>query len=145
MQSISIRYDPPVNGWLRIFLHIGVHHVVIDASDVPNNPVQELMDALDSIASGRKATVWWNLEPDGYFMHFEPKNDRINFFLEFSSNSDVRHSHPVVTAQGTAAEILLPFWRFLRDFQSRDYPEMHWPEVCCQRVSIIKDNILKER
>jgi len=57
MKIISIRYDPPMNGWLRLFLNVGVHQVVMDASDVPNNPVQELIDALDNIANGRKATV----------------------------------------------------------------------------------------
>ena len=117
----------------------------MDDSDVPNNPVQELINALDNVANGREATVWWNLERDGYFMHFEPTNGRIDFCLEFSSNSDFHHGHPVVTAQGTAAEVLLPFWRFLRDFQSYGYQEIHWLGVCYQRVSIIKDNILKER
>lgn len=141
MQRISIQHSPPKYGWLTLSLCVGSQEFVIDASDVPNNPVQELLSALEEASAGRTAAVWWNLEPDGYFMRFEPTVDGMQFRLEYSRNSNVNGVSIIATLHGTVAEVLLPFWSFLREFQSRNYSEMHWPVVCYKRISIIRDNI----
>ena len=141
MQRIRVQHEPPSHGWLPILLEASGHSVTIDASDVPNNPIQELIEAIDQAASGAQSCVWWHLEPDGYFMQFTPSRDEIEFKLSFSPNSAHSQSKEVLSVRGSRAEVLLPFWRFLREFQSHSYAEPHWPAVNYERLLVIKASI----
>jgi hypothetical protein len=138
MARITIRHEPPSHGWLSLQLSIDGQDVEIDASDVPNNPIQELIDTLDRVVNGIESTVWWNLEPDGYFMTFTPLGEDIALRLEYAQLSDRNRSRVVVAVRGQRAEILLPFWRFLREFQSHDYVTPHWPSVSYERMFTTK-------
>lgn len=138
---IRIRHEPPSHGWLPIHLSLNGQDVLIVASDVPNNPIQELLEALESAAHGRYASVWWHLEPDGYFMRFVPIGDEIKLLLEFAPGSIARRAEEVLCLQGTRVEVLLSFWRFVRDFQSRSYSEMDWPSVDYSRIRLIREAI----
>jgi len=117
------------------------YEIVIVASDVPNNPVQELLEALESAARGNEAKVWWHLEPDGYYMRFFSIGDEIKFVLEFAEESKSNCAKNVLSVQGTRAEVLLPFWRFLRDFQSNNYFEPDWPSVDFGRIAVVREAI----
>jgi hypothetical protein len=141
MQRIQIRHDAPSHGWLPLRLSVSGHEIDIIVSDVPNNPIQELLEALESAARGREASVWLHLEPDGYFMRFSPIGDEINFLLEFAAASKSSRAEDVLSVQGSRVEILLPFWRFLRDFQSYDYSEPDWPSVDYERIAAVKEAI----
>jgi hypothetical protein len=138
MPLIGLQYDPPSHGWLTLRLTAGDKTVVIDASDVPNNPVQELIAALEAAASGAESSVWWHLEPDGYFTNFRPVGSEVHFSLEFAARSEKRKVEPIVSVRGSKAEVLLPFWRFLRDFESRSYQEPSWPSIDFSRMQAIK-------
>ena len=137
MQRIRFRHEPPSNGWLPLQLDALGQSVRIDASDVPNNPVQELVEALDMAASGTPSYVWWHLEPDGYFMHFMPIKEEVEFKLHFAPGSERSRSQEVLSTTGSQVEILLPFWRFLREFQSHSYAEPHWTTVNYDRILAI--------
>ena len=141
MQRIQIRHDAPSHGWLPLRLSVSGHEIDIIVSDVPNNPIQELLEALESAARGREASVWLHLEPDGYFMRFSPIGDEINLLLEFAAASKSSRAEDVLSVQGSRVEILLPFWRFLRDFQSYDYSEPDWPRVDYGRIAAVKEAI----
>ena len=141
MPPIHIHCEPPSHGWLTLQLRVGDRCIEIDASDVPNNPVQDLADALDLAARGLRGQVWWNLEPDGYFMSFEPVGDALRFQLDFAPCSERRSATTVLAFQGARSETLLPFWRFLRAFQSRAYAASDWPAVNYERLPAIKTNL----
>jgi len=141
MPLIELRFDPPSHGWLTLRLTAADKTVVIDASDVPNNPLQELIAALEAAASGMESSVWWHLEPDGYFMNFKPVGSETQFNLEFATRSERRLSETIVSVSGSKAGVLLPFWRFLRDFQSRTYQEPNWPNLDYSRMQVIKAGI----
>jgi len=143
MKTITISHQPPSHGWLTLHLVVDGHIVEIDASYVPNNPVQELISALYSAAGGAMACVWFHLEPDGYYMHLEPVGDSIRFRLDYAPESERSRSRKVVEIENDRRDILLPFWRFIRDFQSRGYAEPHWPEVDYRDMDAIKARITK--
>jgi len=138
MQRIRIQHTPPSHGWVSLRLSVGDQSVAIDASDVPNNPIQDLVDAIDLVACGVHSQVWWHLEPDGYFMRFEPIGNDVLFRLDFAPRSERRLAEPVLSLRGSRAEVLLPFFRFLREFQSHAYREPHWPEVHYERLFAVK-------
>lgn len=141
MPLIGLRYDPPTHGWLTLRLTVGDKTVVIDASDVPNNPVQDLVAAIESAAGGTASSVWWHLEPDGYFTSFRPVGSEIQFNLQFAARSERHQMKSIISVRGTRGEVLLPFWRFLRDFESRSYPEPSWPCIDFSRMQAIKTSI----
>jgi hypothetical protein len=122
-------------------LTAGDKAVVIDASDVPNNPLQELVAALEAAASGKESSVWWHLEPDGYFTNFKPEGSEVQFNLELATRSERRLAESIISVRGSKAEVLLPFWRFLRDFESQSYREPNWPKLDFSRMQGIKASI----
>lgn len=142
MKRISISHQPPSHGWLTLQLMVDGQIVEIDASYTPNNPVQELISALYSAAGGAAATVWFHLEPDGYYVNFEPIGDNIRFELDYAAESERSRSSNIFAIESSREDILFPFWRFLRDFQSRGYPEQDWPEVDYRDMDSIKKQIV---
>ncbi|WP_141832681.1 hypothetical protein [Herbaspirillum sp. SJZ107] len=145
LSDIHIFYQPPSHGWLTISILIDGQTVEIDASAVPNNPVEDLLVALDLAANGVPSSVWWHLEPDGYFMYFTPNGEEIQFKLVFAIESDRACGREVVETRGNAAQVLLPFWRFVREFQSHDFQEPHWPLTDYKRILAVKDDIRLSR
>ncbi len=144
MPHINVKCNPPSHGWLTLELNVDDHTIEIAASDVPNNPIQELLFALDSAAHGMEASVWWNLEPDGYFMRFTPVGPEVEFALDFASRSERAQAKPVLSTRGSRRTVLLPFWRLVRDFQSCSYQEPHWPSVNYERIHAIKSSLASE-
>ncbi len=126
-------------------IEINDTRIEIDASDVPNNPIQELIDALDACVRGQAARVWWHLEPDGYFLHFEPIHDRMQLRIDFAPESQAARSREILTLEDDARTVLLPFWRFIRNFQSGDYREPHWPEVDYRVLDDVRHRIKHAR
>ena len=143
--DIRISYQPPSNGWLTVLLTVDAVPVEIDASDVPNNPIGDLVAALDLAAQGVPSSVWWHLEPGGYFMYFTPHGNDVQLRLDFERSSETARASTVLAFQGSPKQVLLPFWRFVREFQSHDFQEPHWPPADYTRMDIIKANIIRQR
>ena len=137
-EQIRVTHKPPRDGWLRLELAIEGRTIELDVSDVPNNPVQELLDAIDGAASGTATSVWWHLEPDGYLMYFLPIEGDIDFTLAFAPRSEQRSAQVIASTRGGRRKILMPFLGFLRDFQARSYQEPHWPPVDFHRLQAVK-------
>lgn len=138
MPLIHIAYQPPNHGWLALTLTLDGTVINIDASDVPNNPLQELLAALEGIACGIDASVWWHMEPASYFMYFQRVADEMQLRLEYADEGKRSRAKEVVTVQGSMARIVTPFWRFLREFQSHAFAEPHWPDVNYERIHASK-------
>jgi hypothetical protein len=138
MALFRIDYEAPQHGWLPLRLWSPEKVIAIDASDVPNNPVQELINALDRVSDGMEAAVWFNLEPAGYFLHFKRDNDQVSLRLDYAADGKKHLAASVFALEGSALDVLMPFWRFLRKFESHGYQEPHWPGVDYTRLPFIK-------
>jgi hypothetical protein len=144
MSHIELKYEPPSSGWLRLHLNVDGKIFEIDASNVPNNPIHDLAEAIEKAAQGHPSFVWWHLEPDGYFMHFVPVGDKIDFRLDYAPNSDRFGVRPVASAQDEREKILILFWRFLRSFQSHQYNKPDWTATDATRMQAIKAKIARK-
>ena len=138
MPLLQIAYTPPNHGWLALTLTLDGKIIEIDASDVPNNPVQDLLAALEDIARGIDSSVWWNLEPAGYFMYFQSVAGEVLLRIEYAEHGKRSSAKVVAMIQGSPAQVLKPLWHFLREFQSHSFAEPHWPHVNYERVHDIK-------
>ncbi len=134
-------YEPPSHGWLKLTIFVNEQAIEIDASDVPNNPVEELLSALELVANGVPSCVWWHLEPDGYFMYFLPVADNIHLKIVFAPDSVSAQGTTIAEISDTPANVLLPFWRFVREFQTHNFREPHWPDTDFSRLLAVKDRI----
>ena len=47
----------------------------------------------------------------------------------------------VVAIHGSPAQILMPFWRLVRQFQSHESKQQHWPHTDLTRVLEVKGKI----
>lgn len=142
MSQIELTYEPPDNGWLTLRLTVDGQMIEIDASDVPNNPIHDLANAIEKAAQGESSFVWWHLEPDGYFMRFVPVGGKIEFRLEFATSSDRSRTRTIFSTQDEREKVLMFFWRFLREFQSHEYVEPHWPTTDVSHMQAIKAKII---
>jgi hypothetical protein len=141
MQLIRINHLAPSHGWLKLNLTLGAKNLEINASDVPNNPIQDLITALDIASRGADSFVWWHLEPAGYFLYFHSVADEVRLKLDYADNSERSHAENIVTLQGSKERILLPFWRFVRKFQSYRYQEPDWPALDYRLLAEIKSRL----
>jgi hypothetical protein len=120
------------HGWLPV--HISVRDTVINfhASDVPNNPIENLINAMLNVCHGRDETVWWNLEPAGYQMEFITNANDVFMKLWFSETSAFgdrwKADHqPVLVTSGSRYDVLLPIFRAVRKMEIDGVNELHWP------------------
>jgi hypothetical protein len=126
---LKLTFGAPRNGWLPTRLLVGEKSLDFSASRVPNNPVQELIDALDKLENEQAASVWWNLEPDGYFFAFSVMHGNIHFIVSYAHDGKKQNAISQADLIGTKEDILTPLWRGLRNLESLNIQESHWREV----------------
>lgn len=141
MSLLNLTFGTPTHGWLPVRLEVGSSVVEFDASDVPNNPIQNLIEALENALDGSEAFVWWNQEPDGYYFKFLPSSEEIEFQVLFAVDSRINAQSEVAIVKGDKAQVLLPIWRALRKFESCHSVEPHWPPVDYSRLALIKEKL----
>jgi hypothetical protein len=129
MALLKISFAAPVHGWLAVSLSIDTSTIQFSASDVPNNPIEDLIDALHCACGNREALVWWHLEPGGYYFEFAPAGEGVQLRVMFAEDSNSKERANVITVRGSKQEVLLPIWRGLRQLQSFEAKEPHWPVV----------------
>jgi hypothetical protein len=142
MSRIAVRHLSPEHGWLTFYVTVDGQIVEIDASDVPNNPMQDLLDAIRRVSQGENTRVWWHLEPGWYVFDFEHKGDSLLFRIALVNDTTPGSRETTVASIETApSDVLLPLWRFLRRFQSEHHHEPHWPEIDYRDIDRIGDRI----
>ena len=128
MQPFSLSFEPPSHGWLPVRMEASGRIVEFTASDVPNNPIAELCEALFCLARGEPAAVWWHLEPGSYLLHLEPNKAAVSVRLHFTPGSKRTAEEEVLSVIAPENQVLLVLWRFLRRFESSSFEEPHWPK-----------------
>jgi len=144
MQPFAISFEHPRHGWLPLRVEGAGRVIEFTASDVPNDPVAELCDALFLAARGESATVWWNLEPDGYYLHLEPLAPNTTLRLTFAPHSARAKEEEVLSVTAPTNRVLLVLWRFLRRFESAAFTEPHWPPVNFKGLEALGQRIKAE-
>jgi hypothetical protein len=124
---LELSYEPPAHGWIKLRLTIFDQEIEIDASDVPNDPVQQSVVAVRAMSEGRDASVWWHLEPEWYVMRFKHTLGGIRLDIERCQSPDETSKQSIFACSGV--DVMAPFLGFLRDFRSRNFSEDDWPKV----------------
>ncbi len=125
--SILITFGEPKHGWLPVIFHHRKFHLDFEASDVLNDPTEELIEAITN-QSGIKRVTWW-LEPAAYYFEIE-KNEQ-NVTLTIIETDDINNESAeeklLIKIIGSEKEIIEPILNSLKQFSSKEYEEIHWP------------------
>ncbi|HWY10528.1 MAG TPA: hypothetical protein VN026_04330 [Bacteroidia bacterium] len=82
-KSISIIFGEPKHGWLPVGFRYDDFNIEFSASDVLNNPMEELYNAIKN----KTGQVTWWLEPFTYFFSFD--NAGQDYILTISEADDI--------------------------------------------------------
>ena len=111
---------------------------VIDASDVPIDPIMEIIKAVEGACINRsQSEAWFSLEPHYYQMVLEPKNENITLSVYYVDEHGVQIKHNSRTQRknkefeysGNANDVLVQFWRGLKELASRETAYLREIEV----------------
>ena len=127
--DLKLSFDTPQYGWLPCKLKFGEHFVEFEASDVPNNPVGDLVECLWKAIRGEASEVWWHLEPAGYFFLMEPNGSELLFKLQFSADSSIAKRQTVFEAPLNLKRTLMMFWRSAKITGSFPVSDTDWPGI----------------
>ena len=124
-----LKFGTPIHGWLPVRIEYDSGSLEFEASDVPYNPVQELVESLELINKGYEKEIWWHLEPAGYYLKFTPQGDELLIEIEFSNNFRSNDRRKIVELAVAKVPTLLAIWREIRRFQSLKFEDRNWPNL----------------
>jgi hypothetical protein len=130
-QRLKINLGRPEDGWLSAELNLGDQVYKFNPSYVPYDSINELVNALLKILDGYdKAIVRWNDEPVEHELVFETKDGQMDLRVYLINETVIgKQPEEVFNFSGSAYEVIWPFWKALRDMesrQSREEYEKHW-------------------
>ncbi|MEO9898557.1 MAG: hypothetical protein ABJD13_08320 [Paracoccaceae bacterium] len=130
--TLKCKFGKPQHGWLPVELLLDDEVLELNVSDVPVNPINCLILGLDRTINGLHDEIFFHLEPDGYYLCFQCLAEHsFDFRLERFETDTVQQEKRtlIYESTGNKHEIILPFWRAIKDFSSHSYAEPAWPAV----------------
>lgn len=127
MSVLKVSFTRPHHGWLPVRMEMSNQVVEFQASAVPTNPIEALFDAVAAAAGGGRGEVWWHLEPGGYYFELAGVGGQIRLRVLLEEQSMQSRKVEVASVTGSKADVLLPLWRALCQFESFDACSPHWP------------------
>jgi hypothetical protein len=125
-EKLLIKLGQPEHGWLPVELTYGEFELQFTASDIPVNPIDQLISGIKQITKGISTQVWWHLEPEGYYFHFEKGSDIFTLRVSFARN-ETAEKELIFETKGNYDRIIMPFYRCVKNFFSKEIEEVHWP------------------
>jgi len=119
--TLKVKLKPPEHGWYPIVVALGETTIEIDASDVPIEPVSELIRAMENcFLNGLESEAWMHLEPNYYKWQFQPDGDSVNLKIHYVqvSGSVTRKETLELEYQCTNKELITMLWRSIKDYLS---------------------------
>ena len=129
MNKLELRFEEAEHGWLPVCLDAADEKIEFITSDVPNNPVQGLVNSIWASLRGDSSEVWWHLEPDGYFFTFVPEGENVQLEVFYSADSSKNKRESKLIYKGNLQETMLVLWRGIKEFDSHGPKEPHWPPL----------------
>ncbi len=132
---LKIEFETPEHGWLPVKILYQDIEEHFDASDVPIDPISQLMEALDSAITGGGGEVWWHLEPGGYYLNIHAEHGKFRVKLEFSVNSMKPTRETIFEFIGNFEQTIVSIWRSLRKLQSYNWSEFTVPHKVMNSIT----------
>jgi hypothetical protein len=126
--KLRIEFGLPGHGWLPVKVDHGDFHLEFMASNVPENPIDQLITSLLLVSDGIPSHTWWHLEPQGYW--FEFSKDVNGCGIKISSAENARAKRLMIySLEGADDEILLPVYRAIKRLHADNIGSPHWQKI----------------
>lgn len=125
--TVSISFGIPRHGWLPAYFVFNDFKLDIDASDVLNDPVEEIYNSIIGLEQDKAGQVVWWLEPHTYFFYFERTNDKYILTISEADDIDQDEKRTIKVIHGNYRQIIAPFKKALIDFCQQTHEESDWP------------------
>lgn len=128
MDKLEFNLSHPSNGWINVkFRHLNFEINFI-ASNIPENPIQNLCNSLILTLNNIESEFYWNLEPE--YFHFEFKFDKKNYILNISKSISINNDKKLIYKLiGDYESLILPFYRSLKKFNTLELDEKNWKKL----------------
>jgi len=150
-RKLKVSFDEPEHGWIAITMIADDEKFMLVPSHIPYDSITELAAALNKILEGySEAIVRWNEGPAEYEFVFRDSEERLNLDVcEVTTVQGGIRRNSVFSFIGLRDQLLIAFWRALRELQGRYDPaeyERRWKEpfptremeVLTQRMKALK-------
>jgi len=126
--DLKFKFGEMESGWLPITITTPKASIDIDASDVPIDPIGELIKAVEnSCIYGQKSEAWLHLEPHFYKISFTPESNQVKLSVSFieirqsitSPGNEEKREREDLSYSCHQQKLLTAFWRGLKEFSSR--------------------------
>ena len=125
-----VRFEHPAVGSLPVTLTANDDSLSFIASHTPSDPLSDLVTALITIVLTNTVdiSVRWNTEPVEYEFRFATDASEIILtVIQWTDSTRPReNSQSAFTVRGLRMEIVLPFWRALRQLESQASTRWEW-------------------
>jgi hypothetical protein len=128
VSTFKIKLGTPHHGWLPVDIEAAGEMLVIDASDVPIDPLDQLLESVLLSKQGKESEVWWHLEPAGYYFAIKPQTDKVKIEISFAE-SDMAKRKLVCKFEISANNYLVQVYQVLSSFYAKGFEDPHWPEL----------------
>jgi len=128
--SIKVSFGKPDHGWLPVNFEYNDFVLNIEASDVLNDPTEELYNVVTKSEDNLQKRITWWLEPAAVFFDFEKSGKIYTLIISqtknLHSNSETLFLKKIV---GDKEKIIEPFRFALKQFLTQAYEETNWPYI----------------
>ncbi|OJJ12693.1 hypothetical protein BKI51_00950 [Alphaproteobacteria bacterium AO1-B] len=142
--GLKCQFGAPQFGWLPIQIAFDDFQLQTHISCIPENSIDVLILAMMGAMDGGKAEVQLNTEPSLYYVRFAPhENAKYLLRIEYSESgsSSTLERELLLETTGDESEIILPFWRACRQFESMTYKDAHWPRCSSNMLTALSKRI----
>jgi hypothetical protein len=128
VSTFKIKLGTPHHGWLPVDIEATGEVLAIDASDVPVDPLDQLLDSVLLSKQGKESEVWWHLEPAGYNFAIKPQTEKVTIEISFAK-SDMGKREFVCHFEISMNNYLAQVYQVLSSFYAKGFKDPHWPEL----------------
>lgn len=137
--KLQIKFSIPESGWLEIELKNNKFKLEFETSDVPSNPIENLINSIYDSFEGKRSEVYWYLEPGCYYFILEKKE------IEYSIQIDYEYENQrelICVIDGNYNEIIKPMIEEIDNFIKNEYSVENWPKTSLEQRNKL-DYLLK--
>ncbi|MEH1943425.1 MAG: hypothetical protein V7L01_24835 [Nostoc sp.] len=148
-ENFRVRFGDINHGWMPVNLITNEQKFSFIASYIPYDSLAELVEALSLFLQlGYSKIVRWNAEPIDYEFLFSESNEQAMLrVIEYTNQLRVKNAKEVVfTFSGSRISLVIPFWRALRDIETRHGFEQKWQRPFPkQGMQLLKEQIHRQQ
>lgn len=144
--KLHIDFGIPKHGWLPTILQYQDYKLELAISDVPQDPMVQLCDALIQINKGiiAPSQIKWHLQPYCYYLQLIVIDGQYKVIILESDEFD-SPSRATKEILGSFESIILPLYRGLKKFWSQSCKKPHWDELNAKRIDELTNLIKKKK